>query len=615
MKTHVAAAFQQPLDPVAGSLAISAILAALPLLILFVLLGVFRMKAYQAALISLALSIILAVVGWQMPVGQVLSATGLGAFYAIFPILWILINALWIYKLTVATPWFEILGRTIRSISDDLRILSILIAFCFGALLESLAGFGAPVAIAAAMLMAAGMKPLKSAVVALLANTAPVAFGAMAAPIIALNGVTGIPLQELSSMTGRQTPFIALVVPLILVFLVDGKRGLRQTWPVALVAGAAFGLAQFVASNFFIVELTDVVAAVVTVIAVLLMLRVWQPAEIIGMTGETREAEKAEAAVSEAGAGTDTLTGSTRGAGAGAGAAGAGGASGGATAVGADSAGDPGGGSSADAGTPGNPAPGGGGQAAGARPSRREVWMAIAPYLIIIAVFSLAQIPVIKTWLTSIGSTTFHWPGLDVTGANGKPVAAQTLRFDHLRATGTLLLFSGIITMFLYRIAPRSGVRVYGETLKQLRWTILTVCAVLALSFVMNLSGQTTTLGVALASAGGFFALLSPLLGWIGVALTGSDTSSNSLFGALQVAAANETGLSPTLMAAANSSAGVMGKMLSLQNLAIASAAVGLEGAEGTLLRKLIGWSLGLLAFITVLIWLQSTSILGWMVP
>lgn len=615
MKTHVAAAFQQPLDPVAGSLAISAILAALPLLILFVLLGVFRMKAYQAALISLALSIVLAVVGWQMPVGQVLSATGLGAFYAIFPILWILINALWIYKLTVATPWFEVLGRTIRSISDDLRILSILIAFCFGALLESLAGFGAPVAIAAAMLMAAGMKPMKSAIVALLANTAPVAFGAMAAPIIALNGVTGIPLQELSSMTGRQTPFIALVVPLILVFLVDGRRGLRQTWPVALVAGVAFGLAQFVASNFFIVELTDVVAAVVTVIAVLLMLRVWQPAEIIGMTGETREAEKAEAAVAESGTGTsdqggtDTLTGSARGAAAGAGSRGS---AGGATAFGADGSGSAEGGSGAGdepAGT------GSGGPAAGGRPSRREVWMAIAPYLVIITVFSLAQIPVIKTWLTSIGSTTFHWPGLDVTGANGKPVAAQTLRFDHLRATGTLLLFSGIITMVLYRIAPRSGVRVYGETLKQLRWTILTVCAVLALSFVMNLSGQTTTLGVALASAGGFFALLSPLLGWIGVALTGSDTSSNSLFGALQVAAANETGLSPTLMAAANSSAGVMGKMLSLQNLAIASAAVGLEGAEGTLLRKLIGWSLGLLAFITVLIWLQSTSILGWMVP
>ncbi|MCC9144440.1 MULTISPECIES: L-lactate permease [unclassified Arthrobacter] len=609
------AAFQQPLDPIAGSLALSAILAALPLLILFILLGVFRMKAYQAALISLGLSIILAIVGWQMPVGQVASATGLGAFYAIFPILWILINALWIYKLTVATPWFEVLGRTIRSISDDLRILSILIAFCFGALLESLAGFGAPVAIAAAMLMAAGMQPLKSAVVALLANTAPVAFGAMAAPIIALNGVTGIPLQELSSMTGRQTPFIALVVPLILVFLVDGKRGLRQTWPVALVAGAAFGLAQFVASNFFIVELTDVVAAVVTVVAVLLMLRVWQPAEIIGMTGETREAENAgEAESLDETAGTDTLTGSGRGAGPGAGAGGtAGGATGGATAVGA------GAGTGAD-GVKSGSGGDGGGAASGAtshtgRPSGHDVWMAIAPYLIIIVVFSLAQIPAVKTWLTSIGSTTFLWPGLDVTGSNGKPVAAQTLRFDHIRATGTLLLFSGIITMVLYRIAPSRGVRVYGETLKQLRWTILTVCSVLALSFVMNLSGQTTTLGVALASAGGFFALLSPLLGWIGVALTGSDTSSNSLFGALQVAAANETGLSPTLMAAANSSAGVMGKMLSLQNLAIASAAVGLEGAEGTLLRKLIGWSLGLLAFITLLIWLQSTSILGWMVP
>ena len=623
VKTQIAAAFQQPLDPVGGSLAISAILAALPLLILFILLGVFRMKAYQAALISLALSIILAIVGWQMPVGQVLSATGLGAFYAIFPILWILINALWIYKLTVATPWFEVLGRTIRSISDDLRILSILIAFCFGALLESLAGFGAPVAIAAAMLMAAGMKPLKSAVVALLANTAPVAFGAMAAPIIALNGVTGIPLQELSSMTGRQTPFIALVVPLILVFLVDGKRGLRQTWPVALVAGAAFGLAQFVASNFFIVELTDVVAAVVTVVAVLLMLRVWQPAEIIGMTGETREAGKAEAAVAETGtagsdlSGTDTLTGSSGGGTAAGASPGAG--TGGATAVGGSAVGASGTGSGdgeAGSGGPDSDAATGSGKPAGAgRPSRHDVWMAIAPYLVIIAVFSLAQVPVIKTWLTSIGSTTFLWPGLDVTGANGKPAAAQTLRFDHIRATGTLLLFSGIITMILYRIAPRRGVRVYGETLMQLRWTILTVCAVLALSFVMNLSGQTTTLGVALASAGGFFALLSPLLGWIGVALTGSDTSSNSLFGALQVAAANETGLSPTLMAAANSSAGVMGKMLSLQNLAIASAAVGLEGAEGTLLRKLIGWSLGLLAFITLLIWLQSTSILGWMVP
>ncbi|MCC9194631.1 L-lactate permease [Arthrobacter sp. zg-Y916] len=598
-----AAQYEQVLDPIGDSLVLSAILAALPLLLLFVMLGVFRLKAYQAGIISLVLSILLALFGWGMPLDQTLSATALGAFYAVFPILWILINALWIYNLTVATPWFDVLGRTIRSISDDLRILSILIAFCFGALLESLAGFGAPVAIAAAMLMAAGMKPLKSAIVALLANTAPVAFGAMAAPIIALNGVTGIPLQELSSMTGRQTPFIALVVPLILVFIVDGKRGVRQTWPVALVAGFVFGLAQFVASNFFVVELTDVVAAVATVIAVLLMLRVWQPKELIGMSGESMNDDAAGVRSSTAavgGEGSDTLTKTT-------GSSESGGA-----------------GDGQGKGNSGSGIPTGGGLDAegnqqeprdNTRPAARSVWLSVAPYLIIIVVFSLAQIPPIKAWLTQVGGVTFHWPGLDVVNSSGDPVGAQNLRFDHLKATGTLLLISGILTMILYRIAPAKGVRIYGATLKTLRWTIVTVCSVLALSFVMNLSGQTTTLGVALASAGGFFALLSPLLGWIGVALTGSDTSSNSLFGQLQVAAAEETGLSPTLMAASNSSAGVLGKMLSLQNLAIAAAAVGLNGVEGTLLRKLIGWSLGLLVLMTLLIWLQSTPVLGWMVP
>lgn len=603
---HIPAAqYEQVLDPIGDSLVLSAILAGLPLLLLFVMLGVFRLKAYQAGIISLVLSILLALFGWGMPLDQTLSATALGAFYAVFPILWILINALWIYNLTVATPWFDVLGRTIRSISDDLRILSILIAFCFGALLESLAGFGAPVAIAAAMLMAAGMKPLKSAIVALLANTAPVAFGAMAAPIIALNGVTGIPLQELSSMTGRQTPFIALVVPLILVFLVDGKRGVRQTWPVALVAGIVFGLAQFVASNFFVVELTDVVAAVATVIAVLLMLRVWQPKELIGMSGESMDDDaagvrsKTTSVGGEEGSDTLTKTGGSETAGPseGTGAGGSGGSSAIPTGGGLDSDGN-------------EQEP-----RDSTRPPARSVWFAVAPYLIIIVVFSLAQILPIKAWLTQVGGVTFHWPGLDVVNSSGDPVGAQNLRFDHVKATGTLLLLSGILTMLLYRIAPGKGVRIYGDTLKTLRWTIVTVCSVLALSFVMNLSGQTTTLGVALASAGGFFALLSPLLGWIGVALTGSDTSSNSLFGQLQVAAANETGLSPTLMAASNSSAGVLGKMLSLQNLAIASAAVGLNGAEGTLLRKLIGWSLGLLVGMTLLIWLQSTPVLGWMVP
>lgn len=583
--------FQQILDPIAGSLVTSALCAALPLVLLFVLLGVFKVKAPFAALAGLALSLVLAIIGWQMPVNQALSATAAGIFYGLFPILWILVNALWIYRLTVATPWFEVLGRTIRSISNDLRILAILIAFCFGALLESLAGFGAPVAISAAMLMAAGMKPLKSAIVSLLANTAPVAFGAMAAPIIALNGVTGLPLNELSAMAGRQTPFIALIVPLLLVFIVDGRRGVKQTWPVALVAGAAFGLAQFVTSNYFAVELTDVVAAVVTVAAVLLMLKVWQPKETVGMGGAV-EAAAVPAVVSAGGTGGSSAQEGT---------AQEGTAQEGTTAA-------RGSGGSALPADPAIPTD-------NSRPEPRQIWMAIAPYLIIIAVFSVAQIPAVKAWLTQVGSVTFAWPGLDITDSAGKPVAATKFKLDHLKATGTLLLFSGLLTMLLYKISASQGLRIYRDTVVQLRWTIVTVTAVLGLSFVMNLSGQTTTLGFALASAGGFFALLSPLIGWIGVALTGSDTSSNSLFGQMQATAAEQTGLSPVLMAASNSSAGVMGKMLSLQNLAVASAAVGLDGAEGTLFRKLIGWSLGLLALITVLIFLQSTPVLGWMVP
>lgn len=574
--------FPQVTDPIFGNLMLSAICAALPLVLLFVLLGVFRVKAHTAALASLLLSLVFAVVGWQMPVGQALSAAAAGAFYGLFPILWILVNALWIYKLTVATAWFEVLGRTIRSITNDLRILSILIAFCFGALLESLAGFGAPVAISAAMLMAAGMKPLKSALVSLLANTAPVAFGAMAAPIIALNGVTGLPLGELSSMAGRQTPFIAVLVPLILVFMVDGKRGLRQTWPVALVAGIVFALSQFVTSNFFAVELTDVVAAVATVAAVLIMLKLWQPTEIIGVTdvepdvGPASSADRASARVLAGKVGS-SLNPSTVA-------------------------------PSLETGTTSV-------REKTIRPPAGQVFMSIAPYLIIMVIFSIAQIPVVKTWLSAIGSVTFPWPGLDVVNAAGDPVPAQTFKLDHIKATGTLLMLSGIVTMALYRMSIRRGLAIYWQTLVQLRWTIVTVISVLALSFVMNLSGQTNSIGVALATTGVFFAVLSPVIGWLGVALTGSDTSSNSLFGQLQVAAATETGLSPVLMAAANSSAGVLGKMLSVQNLAVAAAAVGMAGEESTLFRKLIGWSLSLLVLITALIVLQSTPVLGWMVP
>lgn len=534
--------FEQPTAPILDSVLLSALLAALPIVVLFVLLGVFRVKAAFAALAALAIAVATAILGWQMPAIQAMSAAAEGAFYGLFPILWILVNALWIYRLSVATPWFAVLGRTIRSISADLRVLAILIAFCFGALLESLAGFGAPVAISAAMLIAAGLRPLKAAIASLLANTAPVAFGALAAPIVALSGVTGLPVHDISSMVGRQTPFLALLVPMILVFIVDGRRGLRQAWPIALVAGIVFALSQFLTSNFLAFELTDVVASIATMLAVLVMLHFWRPAEAH---------DDDDPAV----------------------------------------------------------------LAAEVRPPARDVVFAVIPYVIIIVIFSIAQVAFVKDWLTVVGSVTFDWPFLDVHTAAGEPMAAQRFRLDHLAATGTLLFVSGVITALVYRLSATAAALEYGATLKQLRWTILTVCTVLALSFVMNLSGQTGSLGFALASAGGFFAVLSPVIGWLGVAITGSDTASNSLFGQLQVTAAAQTGLDPLVMASANTSAGVLGKMLSLQNLAVASAAVGLEGSESTIFRRLIGWSLGLLALLTIIIVLQTTPVLGWMVP
>ncbi|MFC9768261.1 L-lactate permease [Rhodococcus jostii] len=561
--------YQQTLDPIGGSLAWSAVTAVVPLIAMFVMLGVFRWKAYRAALIGLAIAFVAAAVGWGMPIAQTLSASAEGAFYGAFPILWILVNAMFVYRLTVTTGWFDELGRVIRSVTDDHRILSILIAFCFGALLESLAGFGAPVAISAAMLMAAGVRPMTAAITSLFANTAPVAFGAMGAPVIALAGVTGLPLADLGAMAGRQTPFIAALVPLIMVFLVDGRRGMRQTWPVAIVAGVVFGGAQFVTSNYLTVELTDVVAAIVTVMAVLAMLRIWTPPGEV--TGETDLPAPGDTMLRVSGSGPRA---------------------GGSLTYEAE------------------------GDVLVAVPERtlQRTLLAIAPYLTIIVVFTIVQVPAIKHGLSAIGTMTFRWPGLDIVDPSGAPVSAQNFKLDHLKATGTLLFVSGLITALLYRIRPREIVRAFQDTVVQLRWTIVTVCTVLALAFVMNLSGQTASLGMALASTGGFFALLSPLIGWIGVAVTGSDTSSNSLFGAMQTTAANHVGLDPTLMAAANSSAGVLGKMLSPQNLSVGVAAVGLPGNEGLLLRRLIGWSLAMLALITVVVYLQSTPVLGWMV-
>ena len=559
--------FQQDLNPVGDSLALSALCAAVPLLTLFVLLGGLRLKAWLAGLISLVVALLVAIVLFGMPAGQALLAGTEGAAFGFFPILWIVINAIWVYNLTVASGHFDVLRRSFEKVSPDQRIQAIIIAFCFGALLEALAGFGTPVAITVVMLMALGFKPVKAATVALVANTAPVAFGALATPIVTLATVSsgasndpGLTVDTLGAMVGRQTPLLAVIVPLVLVIIVDGKRGARQAWLPALVCGVAFGLAQFVAANFISVPLADIVASLVSAAAVVVLLRVWKPSEVL-----TADASDVKV---PAGAGV----------GAGAGAA--------AT------------------------------DDRDVQDSGADVAKAYAPYLVIIAIFSIVNIPAVKEFLAQEPFTySFSWPGLEVLNTSGEPVSSTTFVFNWLPAAGTLMIIAGIITALILKVSPGRAARTYARTYVELKSAIITVMAVLALAYVMNLSGQTGSLGAWLAGAGGVFAILSPILGWIGVAVTGSDTSANALFGALQVQTATQAGLDPVLMAAANSSGGVLGKMVSPQNLAIAAAAVGMAGREGDIFRKVIGWSLVMLVLMCVIVGLQATPVLSWMVP
>jgi lactate permease len=557
--------YTQQFDPVSDSLGLSSIFAVLPVLALFLLLGGLKMAAHWAALIALGVAMLVAMVVYGMPVDQTALSASEGAVFGLFPIMWIVVTAIWIYNMTVETGHFAVLRRSFGAISADQRVQAVIIAFCFGALLEALAGFGTPVAITAVMLIALGFKPIKAAAVALVANTAPVAFGAIAIPIVTLAEITGLPKEDLGAMVGRQTPFLALIVPLILVGMVDGARGIRQAWPAALVGGLVFAVGQYLCSNFISVELTDIVAALAATAALVLLLRFWSPSE--PLVGEASGGRFQRPAVAGAEVHDPVMEAEVR--------------------RRDDTQKDP-------------PA---------------DVVRAYSPYLIIIAIFSIAQIPAIKDALaTSPWTVDFQWPGLDVQSPEGEPLSSLTYTFNWLPAAGTLLLISGLITMAVLRLAPRRSLSVLGDSLDQLKWAIVTVASVLALAYVMNQSGQTITLGLWAAGAGDFFAFLSALIGWLGVAVTGSDTSSNALFGALQVTAANDAGMSPTLLAAANSSGGVLGKMISPQNLAIGAAAVGLAGSEGDLFRKVLGWSIALVLIMCVLVYLQSTAVLEWMV-
>ena len=573
--------FQQELAPL-GSLTISALVGLLPLLTIFVLLGVLRWRAHWAGLTALAVAIAVAVAAYGMPVSLALLSATQGAVFGLFPIMWIVFTAIWLYEVTVVSGRFEDLRAAFHLLSDDPRVQAIIIAFCFGGLLEALAGFGAPVAITGVMLMALGFSAVRAAVVVLLANTAPVAFGAIGTPIITAGALTGIPYQEIGAYVGRQTPVLALFVPLLLVLMVDGWRGVRQTWPVALAVGATFAVAQFLSSNYLSVELTDIIAALAGLVAAVITLKVWQPRG--GEEAAARLLREHEAELAET---PDTLHPDV----APAGTAG--------TAVQTRQAQHQALIERAEALTPG------------------RVLMAFFPYLLVIAVFSLAKLaPPVVAFLTG-RDVKIAWPGLNgnVLSAAGKPVTATVYNFQWLSSPGTLLLICGFITALVYRVPIGRAVRELGRIAFKLRWAFLTVASVLALAYVMNLSGQTITIGTWIAATGAFFAFLSPILGWLGTAVTGSDTSANALFATLQQTAAQEAGLDPTLLVAANTSGGVVGKMISPQNLTIAATAVGIVGRESDLLRKTIWWSIGLLAAMCVLVYLQSTPVLAWMLP
>lgn len=519
--------YQQIFDPVAHSLARSALFASVPLLTLFVTLGVLRWEARRAALLSLAVSILIAAAVYGMPLGQAISGATEGAAVGFFPILWVGISAIWIYRMTELSGHSMALRRAFDSVSDDLRIQTLLISCCFGSLLEGLAGGGSPVAICTVMLVALQVPPVKAAVICLIADTAPVSFGALGLPINTLSKLTGLPVAPISAMVGRQTPLLALFLPFVLLYILDGKRGLREVWPFALVVGLGLALGESVGSVTLPVELVDIAAALATSAICMLFLRVWKPATKLSASDMTR---------------------------------------------------------------------------------------ALVPYLVVVLVVVAAQIPAVRAALGA-ATSTFRWPGLAISGPNGAIVSAVEAKFEWLLSSGSLLLIAGVLVVPILGLKITAAAKTYVETLYSLRWTVLTVSSVVGLAYVMNLSGQIITLGMWAAGAGNAFAPVSPLIGWLGSAVTGSDTSANALFGMLQVTTARHAGLSEILLAAANTSGGVVGKAISPQNLSIAAVAVGLPGREGHLFREVFGWTVLLIAVLSVLVFLQSTPLLSWMIP
>ena len=543
---------------IGGSLGLTALVSTIPLLTFFVMLLGVKARAHTSGAVALIASILVALFGMGMPVDLALSSAGRGALFGLLPIVFVIVMAIWFYEITVASGRFEDLRRTFDILGEgDIRIQAILIAFCFGGLLEALAGFGAPVAITATMILALGVPPLRAATVVLIANTAPVAFGAVAIPITTAGEVGGRTLEQtenIAAIVGHQAPFLAFIVPFIILFILDGFRGVKEAAPAAFVIGLSFAIAQWAASNFFAYQLTDVVACIVSLGAAFAFLRVWNP------KGVPELRERLNVGPHET-----------------------------------------------DIDLPG-----------------RRIWMALMPYAVVTLIFGLANLGSWLPGLLSQVAVSFNWPLLTGTLADANGAEVNTAySIAILSNPGSLLLISGIIVAIFYSIFndngkyPLKASQVWGaftDTAFRMRWAALTIVLVLALAYVMNYSGQTVAMGEYLAALGGIFAFLAPVLGWIGTAVTGSDTSANALFSKLQVTAANNIGINPDLLLAANTVGGVTGKMISPQSLAIAATAVQMEGEESKIFKAVIGYSIFFLILLCILVFLQ-TNVLSFMAP
>lgn len=545
--------WNQVYDPL-GNAWLSALVALIPIAVFFISLLVLKLKGQWAGLLTVASAIVIAIFVYGMPTDKALWSFAYGAFYGLWPIAWIIIAAIFLYKLTVKSGYFDILRESIIAITPDQRIQVILIGFCFGAFLEGAIGFGGPVAITAALLVGLGLRPLYAAGLCLIANTAPVAFGAVGVPITAMAGAVNVPAIEISAMAGHMLPPLSLFVPFFLVFLMNGLKGVKETWPVALVAGGSFAIVQYLTAVYSGPELPDIASAVVSIICVAVFLRFWQPKNIFKFDESVGSSSTLEVK----------------------------------------------------------------------KHSTKDIVLAWLPFVLLIGVILIWTAGWFKSLFVGSGalaSTVFKFDFaslkevIQVEPAVKEAKAVKSLfELPIINATGTSILIVALITIPLLRIKLSTAVATFGETLNEMKWAILTIALVVGFAFVSNYSGISATLALALAQTGSAFAFFSPIVGWIGVFLTGSDTSSNLLFGTLQQLTAQQLGISEILFLAANSVGGVVGKMISPQSIAIACAAVGLAGKESELFRFTVKYSILLVIGIGIFTY-AIAFYMQWLIP